>query len=88
MNTVNVKNILNLTVNIGLYCVTNAVTVMYSRNIPEAEKRIVCFQSKQVKICRFFISNNYYIYLKRYFEIFVTNDFFSILWRTAAVTGL
>jgi len=35
-----------------------------------AEKRIVCFQSKNVKICSFFyISNNYYIYLKSYFEI-------------------
>ena len=44
-----------------------------------AEKRMVCFQSKKVKICIFFlISNNYYIYiyLKRYFEKFVTNDFF------------
>ena len=41
-----------------------------------AEKRIVCFQSKKVKRCRFFfISNNYYIYLKRYFEKFVTYDF-------------
>ena len=49
-----------------------------------AEKRIVCFQSKskKVKICSFFISNNYYIYLKRFFEICVTNDFFSIFWRT------
>jgi len=27
------------------------------------------------KYVGFFISNNYYIYLKRYFEIFVTNDF-------------
>ena len=35
----------------------------------------VCFLSKEVKICIFYISNNYYIYLKRYFEIFVTNDF-------------
>jgi len=48
---------------------------MYSRNIPMAEKRIVCFQSKKVKIYMFFISNNYYIYLKRYFETNVTNDF-------------
>jgi len=32
----------------------------------------------------FFISNNYYIYLKRYFEKIVTNDF-SIFWRTAAL---
>ena len=28
---------------IGRYAVTNAVAVMYSRNIPMAEKRIVCF---------------------------------------------
>jgi len=27
---------------------TNAVAVMYIRNIPMAEKRIVCFQSKKV----------------------------------------
>ena len=48
---------------------------MYSRNIPMAEKRIFCFQRKKVEICRFlFISNNNYIYLKRYFEIFVTYD--------------
>ena len=60
-----------------IYCVTNAVAVMYMycRNTPMAETRIVCFQSKPVKICSFFISKNYYIYLKRYFEIFVTNDF-------------
>jgi len=44
---------------------------MYSRNIPIAEKRIVSFQSKKVKMCSFFISKNYYIYFKR----FVTNDF-------------
>ena len=54
---------------------------MYSRNIPMGEKRIVCFQSKQVKIC------SYYIYLKRYFEKIVTNDF-RIFWRTAALTFL
>ena len=49
---------------------------MYSRNIPMTEKQIVCFQSKKVKICSFyFLSNNYYIYLKRYLKIFVTNDF-------------
>jgi len=35
---------------------------MYSRNILMAEKQIVCFQSKKVKICSFFISNNYYNY--------------------------
>jgi len=40
--------------NIIIYCVTNAVAVMYNRNIPMAEKRIVCFQSKKVKICRLF----------------------------------
>ena len=64
-----------------IYCVTNSVAVMYSRNILMAEKRIV-------KICRFFflnISNNYYIYLKSYFEIFVTNEFFSIIGRSAAL---
>ena len=30
-----------------IYCVTNAVAVMYSRNIPMAEKRSVCFQIKK-----------------------------------------
>jgi len=30
-----------------IYCVTNAVAIMYSRNIPMAEKRIVCFQSEK-----------------------------------------
>ena len=29
-----------------IYCVTNAVADTYSRNIPMAEKRSVCFQSK------------------------------------------
>jgi len=54
-----------------------------------AEKRVACFQSKKVKICRFFsISTNYYIYLKRYFEIFLTNNCFSIFWRTTALKGL
>jgi len=51
---------------------------MYSRNIPMAEKRMVCFQSKKVKIYKFFfISNNYYkiIYLVRHFEIFKTKHF-------------
>jgi len=48
---------------------------MYSRNNSMAEKQIVCFQSKKVKKCRFFIYNNYYLYLKRYFEKIVTNDF-------------
>ena len=57
-----------------IYCVTNAVAIMYSRNILMAEKRTVCFQSKKWKYV-VFSSNNYYIYLKRYFEIFVTNDF-------------
>jgi len=53
-----------------------------------AEQRIVCFLSKKVKICSFFfISNNYYIYLKRYFEIFVSNNCFSIFWRTAALNA-
>ena len=31
------------------------------------------------------ISNNYYKYLKRYFEIFVTYDCLSIFWRSAAL---
>jgi len=44
------KNIVFLCI---IYCVTNAVAVMYSRNILMAEKRTVCFQSKKVKICRF-----------------------------------
>jgi len=35
----------------------------------------------------FFISNNYYIYLKRYFENIVTKDFFRIFWSTAALKG-
>jgi len=50
---------------------------MYRMIIPMAEKRIVCFESKEVKICSFFyfISNNYYIYLKIYFEKIVTNEF-------------
>ena len=70
-----------------IYCVTNAVAVMYSRNIPIAEKRIVCFQSKQVKICRFlFISDNFYIYLKWYFEKCVaTVMLFCIFRRSAAL---
>ena len=40
-----------------------------------AEKRTVCIKSKKKIEVVFFISNNYYINLKRYFEIFVTNDF-------------
>ena len=40
------------------------------------------FKAKKWKYVGFFISNNYYIYLKRYFEIFVTNVLFK--WRTAA----
>jgi len=61
---------------------------MYSRNIPVAEKRIVCFQSKKVKISRLFLflTTIIHIYLKRYFEKNVTNDFFSLFWRTAALT--
>jgi len=57
-----------------------------------AEMQIVCYQSKKVKICRVFyflqllyVLYIYYIYLKRYFENFVTNDFLSIFWRTAAL---
>ena len=39
---------------------------MYSKNIPMAEKRIVCFQSKKVKICRlvWFLTTNIYILKK------------------------
>jgi len=50
---------------------------MYSRNIPMAEKRIVCFQSKKyVGFNLFwFLTTIIIIYLKRYFEIFVTNAF-------------
>ena len=42
-----------------------------------AEKRIVYNQSKRVKICRLFgfLTTIIIIYLKRYFETFVTNDF-------------
>ena len=41
------------------------------------ERRIVCFQNKKVKCVGFyFISKNDYIYLNRYFEKNVTNDFF------------
>ena len=32
-----------------IYCVTKAIAVMYSRNIPMAEHRIVCLQSKTFK---------------------------------------
>jgi len=54
----------------------NLLAVMYSRNIPMTEKW---------KYVVFFISNNYYKYLKRYFEIFVSNDCLSIFWRSAAL---
>ena len=30
-----------------IYCVTNTIAVMYSKNIPIAEKQIVCFQGKK-----------------------------------------
>jgi len=40
-----------------------------------AEKQIVPFRTKKVKICRFFIPNNYNLHLKKYFAFFVTNDF-------------
>ena len=43
----------------------SAVAVMYSRNIPMAEKRIVCFQSKKVKMCRFLF---YFLQLLYVFE--------------------
>ena len=35
------------------YCVTNAVAVMYSRNILMAEKQIVCFKAKKSKYVSF-----------------------------------
>jgi len=40
-----------------------------------AKKRIVCFESKKGENMLFFIFNNYYIHLKIYSEIFVSNDF-------------
>jgi len=47
---------------------------MYCRNIPVSEKRIVCFQSKKSEnmyvLTIILISNNFYVYLKRYIEIF------------------
>ena len=46
-----------------IYCVSNAVAVMYSKNIVMAEKRIVCFQSKKVKICRYFLFLTTFIYI-------------------------
>ena len=49
----------------ALVSVTYAVAVMYSRNIPMAEKQSVCFQTKKDVV--FFISKNYFIYLKIYF---------------------
>jgi len=58
-----------------------------------AEKRTVCFQSKKsenmwvLTVILIFYNNNYYIYLKRYFKIFVTNDFCSIFWRSAALNS-
>jgi len=83
------KSLVNIFFPCIIYCISNAVAVtcMYSRNIPMAEKRIVCFQSKQVKICSFF-SNNYYVYLKSYLEKNVTNNLFSIFWRTAPLSCL
>ena len=40
-----------------------------------AKKQSVCLQSKNVKICRLFLFLTTIIYLKRYFETFVTNCF-------------
>ena len=59
------KSLVNIDLFCIIYCVTNAVAVMYSRNIPMAEKRIVCFQSKKVKICRFFLFLTTIIYIWR-----------------------
>ena len=58
------------------YCVTNAVAVMYSRNIPMAEKANGLFSKQKVKICSFFIFlttrsiRNIY-FMQRYYEQFV-----------------
>ena len=62
-----VDKIVSKTLHCIIYCVTNAVAVIYSRNIRMTEKRSVCFQSKQVKICRFlplysFITTIIYIF--------------------------
>jgi len=48
---------------------------MYSRNIPMTEGELSVFKAKIWKYVVLFISNNYYIYLKRYFEKIVTNEF-------------
>ena len=42
-----------------IYCVTNAVAVKYSSNIPVVEKRSVCFQNKKLKDVSF---NRYFDY--------------------------
>jgi len=49
------KSLVNIVFLCIIYCVTNAVAVMYSRNIPMAEKRN-CLFSKQK-------SENYFYYL-------------------------
>jgi len=45
------------------YCATPAVAVMYSRNIPMAEKQIVCFQSKQSENMKLFLFLKTIIYI-------------------------
>jgi len=62
------KSLVNIVFRCIIYCCTNAVAVMYSRSMPMAETRI---ENNDVG----FFSNNYYIYLKRYFEKVVTNKF-------------
>jgi len=54
------KNIFCLCI---IYCVTNAVAVIYSRNIPMAEMRIVRFQSKNKNMyVLLFLTNMIYIW--------------------------
>ena len=57
------KSLVNIVFLCIIYCVTKEVAVMYSRNIPMAEKRIVYFKSKKVKICRFFLFLTTFIYI-------------------------
>jgi len=70
------KSLANIVFHYIIYCLTIAVAVMYSRNIPMAEKRIVCFQSKKVKICSFFLFLTTIIYIWRgILKKIVTYDF-------------
>ena len=52
------------------------IAVMYSRNIPMAKSELTVFKAKKSEnMLKCLISNNYYIHLKIYFEIFVTYNF-------------